>query len=142
MSDRRTPRPALPRRLLALCLGGFVGLGTVAVAPAARADLDEDTVKEEQQIDRTKRRIDREGRDESKARSRLNSLRHQEQDLKFRKRTGDPFRSKRALRNDLRSNEARQGWQKREARRFDFEVRQGERRLRNQTRDLRRSRSR
>ena len=110
--------------------------------PGARADLDDDTVKEEQLIDRTKRQIDRDERNESNARTRVQSLQRQEQDLKFRKRTGDPFRSRRALRNDLRSNEATQSWQKREARRFDFEVRQGERRLRNQNRNLRRSRSR
>ena len=119
-----------------LILAGF------AVPSSVRADLDEDTVKEEQQIDRTKRKIDRDERNEGKARSRLQSLQHQEQNLKFRKRTGDPFRSRRAIRNDLRSNEASQSWQKREARRFDYEVRQGERRLRNQNRELRRTRSR
>jgi hypothetical protein len=53
-------------------------------------------------------------------------------------RVGDPFRSRRALRNELRATESRGQWYKHENLRNDFSIRRNERNLRR----LRRSRPR
>ena len=45
-------------------------------------------------------------------------------------RVGDPFRSRRELRNDLRTNESKGRWYKRESLQSDFTTRRNQRKLR------------
>jgi len=58
---------------------------------------------------------------DEKAKSRLEALKRQHQELEFQKRTDAPFTSERSLRHQLRRNEAQQGWQKSEQRRLEYE---------------------
>ncbi len=60
-------------------------------------------------------------RSETEAKSRLDSLQRQHDDLEFKKRTKEPFTSDRSLRHQLRRNEAQQGWEKSEQRRLEYE---------------------
>jgi hypothetical protein len=58
---------------------------------------------------------------DAKAKSKLEALQRQHDDLEFRKRTKAPFTSDRSLRHQLRRNETRQGWEKSEQRRLEYE---------------------
>lgn len=61
------------------------------------------------------------GRKESEADARIKALQQQHKDLEFQKRTKQPFTSDRSLRHQLRRNEQRQGWEKSEQRRLEYE---------------------
>ncbi|MPY75518.1 MAG: hypothetical protein GEU87_14795 [Alphaproteobacteria bacterium] len=107
------------------------------IAPA-RADRDIQAEETDETINKTVKSLNRTERSEEKARSRQKVLEQQHDELEFRRRTGAPFRSERAIRNDLNRNELRQGWEKREGRRLDYEITRQKNDLRNQTNDWQR----
>ena len=106
----------------------------VLALPAAplRAESDLQAEETDETINRAVKNQQNKAREAAKAQDNLKSLQQQHNELEFRKRTVDPFRSKRALRNDLRTNEAQQGWQQREADRLDFQNRMQQQNINNQ----------
>jgi hypothetical protein len=115
--------------------GGFVVLAPLA---PARADRDIQAEETDETINKTVKSLNRTERGDEKTRSNLKGLEQQHDELEFRRRTGAPFRSERAIRNDLRRNELDQGWEKREGRRLDFEITRQKNDLRNQTNEWQR----
>lgn len=104
----------------------------------ARADRDIQAEETDETINNTVKSLNRTERSDEKTRSRLKVLEQRHDELEFRRRTGVPFRSERAIRNDLNRNELRQGWEKREGRRLDYEITRQKNDLRNQTNDWQR----
>jgi hypothetical protein len=111
-----------------------------ATPPAAWADTDIEAEETDETINSEVRALRQDQREEEKVRSKLDRLQQQHRETQFRKRTGAPFRSERSLRHDLRSNEARQGWQKSEGRRLDYEIRRQQNSIGSRSRDFRRNR--
>lgn len=118
-----------------LLFGVFAVLAPLA---PARADRDIQAEETDETINNTVKSLNRTERSDEKTRSRLKGLEQQHDELEFRRRTGVPFRSERAIRNDLRRNELDQGWEKREGRRLDFEITRQKNDLRNQTNEWQR----
>ena len=118
-----------------LLFGAFAVLAPLA---PARAERDIQAEETDETINDTVKSLNRTERSDEKARSRLKGLEQQHDALEFRRRTGAPFRSERAIRNDLRRNELDQGWEKREGRRLDFEITRQKNDLRNQTNEWQR----
>lgn len=110
------------------------------LAPMAPAHAERDIQAEEtdETINNTVKSLNRTERSDEKTRSRLKVLEQQHDELEFRRRTGASFRSERAIRNDLNRNKLRQGWEKREGRRLDYEITRQKNDLRNQTNDWQR----
>ncbi|MGD8809178.1 MAG: hypothetical protein PVG24_06210 [Gammaproteobacteria bacterium] len=94
----------------------------VALPPAvARADMDVDPTSDDERAGRSIEVPPSEVRESSKSKSRLDALRRQHDELQFKKRTKQSFTSDRSLRHQLRRNEERQGWEKSEQRRLEYE---------------------
>jgi predicted RNase H-like nuclease (RuvC/YqgF family) len=140
MTGTRKLRPHAARwpwLVLALLIAGTA----VMHAPApARAEEDIEAQEKDEDINRAVKSLNKKQREDEKVQSRLKALQQQQQETEFRRRTGDPFKSERSLRHDLRRNEAQQGWQKQEDRRLDYEIRRQQQEIQNQTRDWQRSR--
>jgi hypothetical protein len=118
-----------------------VSFGVLAVLPPlapARADRDIQAEERDETINDTVRSLNNTERNEGKNRVKQKVLEQQHDELEFRRRTGSAFRSERELRNDLRQNEVRQGWEKSEGRRLDYEITRQKNDLRNQTYEWRR----
>lgn len=116
----------------------FGASAILAPMAPARADRDIQAEETDETINNTVKSLNRTERSDEKTRSRLKVLEQQHDELEFRRRTGASFRSKRAIRNDLNRNELRQGWEKREGRRLDYEITRQKNDLRNQTNEWRR----
>jgi hypothetical protein len=108
LSDRRLRRAVVG--LLALA-------GAAAMHAAAYAEGETPVAP----ADETPLAPQREAPADEKAKSRLEALKRQHEDLEFKKRTKAPFTSDRSLRHQLRRNEAQQGWEKSEQRRLEYE---------------------
>ena len=120
--------------LILLC-----GAVTVLAATApVHADSEIQAEETDETIKDTVKSLRRVERSDEELRARLKALEQQHEEMEFRRRTGASFRSERALRHDLRRNEKRQGWVKREDRRLDYEVTRQRQDLRNQTHEWRR----
>lgn len=97
---------------------------------AALADIDPDGIDAQENREAAEKVLRRDEGKLDRVDTKLNRLKQERGDIKFRKRTGDQFQPKRTLRQDLRRNEAKQGWYKHESRRLDFKVRRQQRQLR------------
>ena len=123
----------------------LLAFGAIAIAgPVAAAYAESDVQAEatDETIENTVKSINRSERSDEEVRAKLRALQQQHDELEFRRRTGAPFRSERELRHDLRKNEKRQGWQKSEDRRLDYEITRERSDLRSQTQQWQRSRQR
>lgn len=126
---------AMARRGLAVMAPYAMAILVVAVmsfgfAPASLADIDPDGIDAEEKLEAAEKELRRDQDKLDRVDKKLNRLNQERSDIKFRKRTGDPFQPERTLRQDLRRNEAKQGWYKHESRRLDFKVRRQQRQLR------------
>lgn len=115
-------------------------LAILAPSAPARAERDIQAEETDETINNTVKSLNRAERGDEKVRAKQKVLEQQHDELEFRRRTGAPFRSQREIRNDLRQNEARQGWEKSEGRRLEFEITREKNDLRNQTNDWQRRR--
>lgn len=111
-----------------------------ATPPVAWADTDIEAEETDESINSAVKALRQDQHEEAEVRQKLDRLEQQNRDLQFQKRTGAPFRSERSLRNDLRRNEAQQGWEKSESRRLDYEIRRQQRSIDAQSREFRRAR--
>lgn len=116
----------------------FGASAILAPMAPARAERDIQAEQTDETINDTVKSLNRTERNDEKARTRQKVLEQQHDELEFRRRTGAPFRSERAIRNDLNRNELQQGWEKREGRRLDYEITRQKNDLRNQTNDWQR----
>lgn len=116
----------------------FGASAILAPMAPARAERDIQAEQTDETINNTVKSLNRTERSDEKARTRQKVLEQQHDELEFRRRTGAPFRSERAIRNDLNRNELQQGWEKREGRRLDYEITRQKNDLRNQTNDWQR----
>ena len=114
--------------MLRLCLLALVSLGFLAAGAPVRADMESGDAEEVREAE--EKVLKRDERDLERAKAKERDLRRERADIKSQQRTNPPFKSQRTLRNELRTNKTKQGWQKREARRLDFEVRRQQRNLR------------
>ena len=121
---------------LAALLAHVAVLTLPATPLRAESDLEAESTNEN--LKRDVQKLQNDQRAKENAQQHLRTLQQQHNDLEFRKRTIDPFRSKRALRHDLRKNEAQQGWQKYESNRLDFQTRQQQMNINNQLNGLQR----
>lgn len=114
--------------MLRTLMAALLMAGLMASVEPALADMDpydfEETVEAE------KKALRRDERARERIDAKQEQLQHERSELKFQKRTKAPFKSQRTLRNELRSNKAQQGWEKRESRRLDYEVRRRQRNIR------------
>jgi hypothetical protein len=133
---RSSPRFLAVLGLLAAVLAHVAVLTLPAAPVRAESDLEAEETNED--VNRAVKNLQNDERAKANAESRLQTLQQQHNDLQFRKRTVDPFVSKRTLRHDLRTNEAQQGWQKHESNRLDFESRQQQQNITNQLQNLQR----
>lgn len=135
----KTPAFLRSTTILALLSAAFAhGAALTLPAVSLRAESDIEAEKTDEAIENAVKSLKGDEREKAKAASRLKALEQQHEALDFRKRTKQPFRSERSLRQDLRRNEAQQGWQKQEDRRLDFETRRQQQEIRNQTEAWRR----
>ncbi len=116
----------------------FGAMAVLAPLAPARADRDIQAEETDETINNTVKSLNNTERSEGKNRVKQKVLEQQHDELEFRRRTGEPFRSQRELRNDLRQNEVRQGWEKSEGSRLDYEITRQKNDLRNQTYEWRR----
>ena len=129
----------LPQRV-ALALALMLAGAATALSPASVRAENIEAQERDETINNSVKTLKEDEREEEKVQSRLKALQREKAETEFRKRTGDPFRSERSLRHDLRRNEAQQGWQKREDRRLDYEIRRQQLEIQNQSRDWQRAR--
>ena len=113
--------------MLRLWMAAFVVTGLLAANAPVRADMESGDAEEVREAE--EKVLKRDERDLERARAKERDLRRERTEIKADQRTNPPFKSQRTLRNELRTNEAKQGWQKRETRRLDYEVRRRQRNL-------------
>jgi hypothetical protein len=111
-------RSSLDRHMRRAAIGLLALAGAVAMQATAVYAEGETPVAP---ADETPAAPQREAPADEKAKSRLEALQRQHDDLEFQKRTKAPFTSEQSLRHQLRRNEAQQGWQKGEQRRLEYE---------------------
>jgi hypothetical protein len=118
----------------ALFLLAMFGTAAILVPLApVRAERDIQAEETDETINNTVKSLNNAERSDAKNQAKQKVLEQQHDELEFRRRTGAPFRSQRELRNDLRQNETRQGWEKSEGRRLDYEITRQKNDLTNQT---------